>query len=63
MNISYIDMCKLKKKNQRMKKGIRERVWWWWCVCVCVCGCSFGEPLRQPETFQNSLNIQTPAQK
>jgi hypothetical protein len=55
MNISYINMCKLKN---RMKKGIRggERG----VGSDGVCGCSFGEPLKQ-ETFQTSLYIQTRA--
>ena len=49
MNISYINMCKLKKN--RMKKGIREgerEV-----GGDGVCGCSFGEPLKQ-ETWVHS---------
>ena len=62
MNISYIDMCKLKKKNPKNEER-NKREGLVVVVCVCVCGCSFGEPLRQQETFQNSLNIQTPAQK
>ena len=50
MNISYINMCKLKKKG--IREGERE--------VDGVCGCSFGEPLKQ-ETFQTSLYIQTRA--
>jgi hypothetical protein len=56
INISYINMCKLKKNRERRKKLERERE----VGGDCVCGCSFGEPLTQ-ETFQTSLYIQTRA--
>jgi hypothetical protein len=58
MNISYINMCKLKKN--RTKKGIREREREREVGGDGVYGCSFGEPLKQ-ETFQTSLYIQTRA--
>ena len=54
INISYINMCKL-----RTKKGMRERG----VGGVGVCGCSFGEPLKRQETCQTSLYIQTCAYK
>ena len=53
MNISYINMCKLKKN--RMKKGMREREREREVDGDGVCGCSFGEPLKQK--FQTSLYI------
>ena len=55
MNISYINMCKLKKNREWRKELERERG-----LGDGVCGCSFGEPLKQ-ETFQTSLYIQTRA--
>jgi hypothetical protein len=56
MNISYINMCKLKKNREWRKELERERD----VGGDGVCGCSFGEPLKQ-ETFQTSLYIQTRA--
>jgi hypothetical protein len=56
MNISYINMCKLKKNRERRKELERE----WEVGGDGVCGCSFGEPLKQ-EIFQTSLYIQTRA--
>jgi hypothetical protein len=56
MNISYINMCKLKKNRERRNELERERE----VGGDGVCGCSFGEPLKQ-ETFQTSLYIQTRA--
>ena len=49
MNISYINMCKL-KKNRRRKELEKERE----IGGDGVCGCSFGEPLKQ-ETLQTSF--------
>ena len=59
------------EQEQRMKRGMRERGWWGWCVglvgMVCgvggdgVWGYSLDEPLRQQETFQTTLYIQTRA--
>ena len=54
MNISYINMCILKKNRERRKELERERE----VGGDGVCGCSFGVPLKQ-ETFQTSLYIQT----
>ena len=42
MNISYINMCKLKNRERR-KERERERE----VGGDGVCGCSFGEPLKQ----------------
>ena len=42
MNISYINMCKL-KKNRRRKELEKERE----IGGDGVCGCSFGEPLKR----------------
>ena len=56
INISYINMCKLKKNRERRNERERERE----VGGDGVCGCSFGEPLKQ-ESFQTSLYIQTRA--
>ena len=58
MNISYINVCKLKKNRESRKELERERERE--VGGDGVCGCSFGEPLKQ-ETFQTSLYIQTSA--
>jgi hypothetical protein len=42
-----------------MKKGMRERERERGVGGDGVCGCSFGKPLRQQESFQTSLYIQT----
>jgi hypothetical protein len=55
MNISYINVCKLKKNRESRKELERERERE--VGGDGVCGCSFGEPLKQ-ETFQTSLYIQ-----
>jgi hypothetical protein len=60
MNISYINMCKLKKNRERRNEREREREREREVGGDGVCGCSFGEPLKQ-ESFQTSLYIQTRA--
>ena len=54
MNISYINMGKLKKNREWRKELEKERERG--VGGDGVCGYSFGEPLKQ-ETFQTSLYI------
>ena len=53
MNISYINMCTLKKNREWSKEWERG------VDGGGVCGCSLGEPLKQQEAFQTKhvLNI------
>ena len=55
MNISYIDMCKLKKNREWRKELKKERERLVVMVCVVV---HLVNHLKQ-ETFQTSLYIQT----
>ena len=60
MNISYINMCKLKKNRERRNELERERERGGGGVEVGgdgVCGCSFGVPLKPLYIFKHVLYL------